>query len=164
MWEKIKWSLTRHVNRIKKDQRTSHATTWRDYDKKRRQGRPTKWRGDDMDNHYMSTTDLAEREQRKAGYFEVAFWGFNPTTWHYDWPMMMPMKLMLRAQSQTAYMCRGDIIPILPCKLLRCRPPTESPIIASVALNTTSLLVLCVLLSNCTRDTALGQRHFHYRA
>ena len=47
---KMKWSWAGHINRLKDDQWTSRVTTWRPYDKKRRQGRPAKrWR-DDLQN------------------------------------------------------------------------------------------------------------------
>ena len=42
---KMKWSWAGHINCLKHDWWNSHVTTWRPYDKKRRQGRPTKrWR------------------------------------------------------------------------------------------------------------------------
>ena len=44
---KMKWSWAGHINRLKDDRWTSRVTTWRPYDKKRRQGRPAKrWRDD----------------------------------------------------------------------------------------------------------------------
>ena len=39
---KMKWSWAGHINRLKDDRWTSRVTTWRPYDKKRRQGRPAK--------------------------------------------------------------------------------------------------------------------------
>ena len=49
---KMKWSLAGHINRRKDDRWTSRVTTWRPYDKKRRQGRPAKrWR-DDLDKYW----------------------------------------------------------------------------------------------------------------
>ena len=51
---KIKWSWAGHINRLKDDRWTSRVTTWRPYDKKRRQGRPAKrWR-DDVDKYWMT--------------------------------------------------------------------------------------------------------------
>ena len=48
---KMKWSWAGHINRLKDDRWTSRITTWRLYDKKIRQGRPTKrWR-DDLDKY-----------------------------------------------------------------------------------------------------------------
>ena len=42
---KMKWSWAAHINRFKDNRWTSRVTTWRPYDKKRRQGRPAKrWR------------------------------------------------------------------------------------------------------------------------
>ena len=44
---KMKWSWAGHINRLKDDRWTSRVTTWRPYDKKRRQRRPAKrWRDD----------------------------------------------------------------------------------------------------------------------
>ena len=41
----MKWSWAGHINRLKDVRWTSRVTTWRPYDKKRRQGRPAKrWR------------------------------------------------------------------------------------------------------------------------
>ena len=52
---KIKWSWAEHINRLKDDRWTSRVTTWRPYDKKRRQGRPAKrWR-DDLDKYWDHT-------------------------------------------------------------------------------------------------------------
>ena len=49
---KMKWSWAGH---IKDDRWTSRVTTWRPYDKKRRQGRPAKrWR-DDLDKYWSDT-------------------------------------------------------------------------------------------------------------
>ena len=48
----MKWSWAGHINRLKDDRWTSRVTTWRPYDKKRRQGRPAKrWR-DDLDKYW----------------------------------------------------------------------------------------------------------------
>ena len=52
---KMKWSWAGHVNRLKDDRWTPRVTTWRPYDKKRRQGRPAKrWR-DDLDKYWSDT-------------------------------------------------------------------------------------------------------------
>ena len=52
---KIKWSWAGHINRLKDDRWTSRVTSWRPYDKKRRQGRPAKrWR-DDLDKYWSDT-------------------------------------------------------------------------------------------------------------
>ena len=52
---KMKWSWAGHINRLKDDRWTSHVTSWRPYDKKRRQGRPAKrWR-DDLDKYWSDT-------------------------------------------------------------------------------------------------------------
>ena len=52
---KMKWSWAGHVNRRKDDRWTSRVTTWRPYDRKRRQGRPAKrWR-DDLDKYWSET-------------------------------------------------------------------------------------------------------------
>ena len=52
---KMKWSWAGHINRFKDDRWTSRVTTWRPYDKKRRQGRPAKrWR-DDLDKYWSDT-------------------------------------------------------------------------------------------------------------
>ena len=51
----MKWSWAGHINRLKDDRWTSRVTTWRPYDKKRRQGRPAKrWR-DDLDKYWSDT-------------------------------------------------------------------------------------------------------------
>ena len=52
---KMKWFWAGHINRLKDDRWTSRVTTWRPYDKKRRQGRPAKrWR-DDLDKYWSDT-------------------------------------------------------------------------------------------------------------
>ena len=52
---KMKWSWAEHINRLKDDRWTSRITTWRPYDKKRRQLRPAKrWR-DDLDIYWSDT-------------------------------------------------------------------------------------------------------------
>ena len=52
---KMKWSWAGHINRLKDNRWTSRVTTWRPYDKKRRQGRPAKrWR-DDLDKYWSDT-------------------------------------------------------------------------------------------------------------
>ena len=52
---KMKWSWAGHINRLKDVRWTSHVTTWRPYDKKRRQGRPAKrWR-EDLDKYWSDT-------------------------------------------------------------------------------------------------------------
>ena len=44
-----------HINRLKDNRWTSRVTTWRPYDKTRRQGRPAKrWR-DDLDKYWSDT-------------------------------------------------------------------------------------------------------------
>ena len=49
---KMKWSWVGHINRLKDVRWTSHVTTWRPCDKKRRQGRQAKrWR-DDLDKYW----------------------------------------------------------------------------------------------------------------
>ena len=53
-----------NINRLKDDRWTSRVTTWRPYDKKRRQGRPAKrWR-DDLDKY---RSDTICRGQHKIG-------------------------------------------------------------------------------------------------
>ena len=52
---KRKWSWAGHINCLKDNRWTSRVTTWRPYDKKRRQGRPVKrWR-DDLDKYWSDT-------------------------------------------------------------------------------------------------------------
>ena len=52
---KMKLYWPGHINRLKDDRWTSRVTTWRPYDKKRRQGRPAKrWR-DDLDKYWSNT-------------------------------------------------------------------------------------------------------------
>ena len=52
---KMKWSWAGHINRLKDDRWTSRVTSWRPYDKKRRQGRSAKrWR-DDLDKYWSDT-------------------------------------------------------------------------------------------------------------
>ena len=52
---KMKWSWAEHINRRKGNRWTSRVTTWRPYDKKRRQGRPAKrWR-DNLDKYWSDT-------------------------------------------------------------------------------------------------------------
>ena len=45
--KKLKW----HINCLKDDRWSSRVTTWRPYDKKRRQGRPAKLWRDDLDKY-----------------------------------------------------------------------------------------------------------------
>ncbi len=52
---KIKWSWAGYISRLKDDRWTPHATTWRPYDKKRRQGTPSKRRRDDLDKYWSDT-------------------------------------------------------------------------------------------------------------
>ena len=52
---KMKWSWAGQINRLKGNQWTTRVTTWRPYDKKRRQWRPAKrWR-DDLDKYWSDT-------------------------------------------------------------------------------------------------------------
>ena len=52
---KMKWSWAEHINHVKYGRWTTRVTTWRPYDKKRRQGRPAKqWRGD-LDKYWSDT-------------------------------------------------------------------------------------------------------------
>ena len=48
------WSCAVHINLLKDDRWTSHVTTWRPYDEKRRQGRPAKWWRDDLEKYFNS--------------------------------------------------------------------------------------------------------------
>ena len=67
---KMKWSWAGHINRLKDNRWTSRATTWRPYDRKRRQGRPAKrWR-DDLDK--LDRHDMAE-ESTRQGNLETAY-------------------------------------------------------------------------------------------
>ena len=59
---KMKWSRAGHIHRLKDDRWTSRVTTWRPYDKNRRQGRPAKQRRDDL-NKYWSDTIWQRIEQ-----------------------------------------------------------------------------------------------------
>ena len=62
---KMKWSWAGHSNRHKDNRWTSRVTTWRPYDKKRRQGRPAKrWR-DDLDK-YPERHDMADDSTRQG--------------------------------------------------------------------------------------------------
>ena len=66
---KMKWSWAGHINRLKDDRWTSRVTSWRPYDKKRRQGRPAKrWR-DDLDKYWSDTI-----WQRTAKYRVIWRW------------------------------------------------------------------------------------------
>ena len=56
----MKWSWAGHINRLKYDRWTTRVTTWRQYDKKIRQGRPAKrWR-DDLDIYWSDTERTAQ--------------------------------------------------------------------------------------------------------
>ena len=57
----MKWSWTGHTNRLKDDRWTSRVTTWRPYDKKRRQLSPAKRWGDDLDKYWSDTIILWQR-------------------------------------------------------------------------------------------------------
>ena len=62
---KMKWSWAGHINRLKDDRWTSRVTTWRPYDKKRRQGRPAKrWR-DDLDKYWSDTIWQRKAQDRE---------------------------------------------------------------------------------------------------
>ena len=63
---KMKWSWAGHINRLKDDRWTSRVTTWRPYDKKRRQGDQPSGRGTTWTN-----TGAARygRGQHKTGSF-----------------------------------------------------------------------------------------------
>ena len=51
----MKWSWAGHIDRIKDDRSTWRVTTWRPYDKTRRQGRPAeRWRYD-LDTYWSDT-------------------------------------------------------------------------------------------------------------
>ena len=52
---KMKCFWAGHINRLKDERWTSRVTTWRPYDKKRRQGRPAKRWIDDLDNYWSDT-------------------------------------------------------------------------------------------------------------
>ena len=63
----MKWSWGGHINRLKDDRWTSRVTTWRPYDKKRRQGRPGKrWR-DDLDKYWSDTIWQRTAQDRSFG-------------------------------------------------------------------------------------------------
>ena len=80
---KMKWSWAGHINRLKDDRWTSRVTTWRPYDKKRRQGRPAKrWR-DDLDKYWSDTIWQRTAQDR-------VIWR-RPTTGHNGCLMMMMM-------------------------------------------------------------------------
>ena len=67
---KMKWSWAGHINRLKDDRWTSRVTSWRPYDKKRRQGRPAKrWR-DDLDKYWSDT--IWQRKSTRQGSLETA--------------------------------------------------------------------------------------------
>ena len=52
---KMKWSWAGHINRLKDDRWTSRVTTRRQYDQKRREGRPAmRWR-DNLDKYWSDT-------------------------------------------------------------------------------------------------------------
>ena len=62
---KMKWSWAGHINRLKDDRWTSRVTTWRPYDKKRRQWRPAKrWR-DDLDKYLCDMSWQARQTWRR---------------------------------------------------------------------------------------------------
>ena len=54
-WDIHEWCLAGHINRVKDDRWTLRVTTWRPYDKKRQQERPTKHYRDDMDKCWMDS-------------------------------------------------------------------------------------------------------------
>ena len=86
---KMKWSWAGHINRLKDDRWTSRVTAWRPYDKKRRQGRPTKRWGDDLDKYWSYT--IWQRTAQDMGHLETTCWGLRPTTGHNGCLMMMMM-------------------------------------------------------------------------
>ena len=60
----MKCSWAGHINRLKDNRWTSRVTTWRPYDKKRRQGRPAKrWR-DDLDKYWSDMIRQRTAENR----------------------------------------------------------------------------------------------------
>ena len=61
---KMKWAWAGHINCPKDDRWTSRVTTWRPYDKKRRQGRPAKHWRDDLDKYWSDTIWLRTAQDR----------------------------------------------------------------------------------------------------
>ena len=51
----MKWSWAGYINGLKYDRRASRVTTWRPYDKKRRQVRPAKRSRDDLNKYWSDT-------------------------------------------------------------------------------------------------------------
>ena len=93
-----------HIDSRLKDNRwTSRATTWRPYDKKRRQGRPAKrWR-DDLDKYWSYTIWQAAEDSTRQGNLETACWSLRPTMRHNGCLMMM-MCVQLFAAIEVAVM------------------------------------------------------------
>ena len=82
----MKWSWAGHINCHKDDRWTTRVTTWRPYDKKRRQGRPAKQRRDDLDKYWSDM--IWQRTAQDRANLETACWGLRPTTGHNGCPMM----------------------------------------------------------------------------
>ena len=64
---KMKWSWAGHINRLKDDRWTSRISTWRPYDKKRRQGRPANRWIDDLDKYWSDTIWQRTAQERVIG-------------------------------------------------------------------------------------------------
>ena len=107
---KMKWSWAGHINRLKLDRWISRVTTWRLYDKKRRQGRPAKrWR-DDLDK-YWSDTIMADESTIQAK-LETACWDLRPTTGHFGCPTMM---MMMYCKRSCQFWLRVNVDFTIPC-------------------------------------------------
>ena len=69
---KTKWSWAGHINPLKNDRWTSSVTTWRPYDKKRRQAEETTWTsGEERPGQILERHHLAEDSTRQANLEEA---------------------------------------------------------------------------------------------
>ena len=112
---KMKWSWAGHIIRLKDNRPTSRVTTWRPYEKKRRQGRPAKrWR-DGLDK-YWSDTIWQRTAQDRVIWRRHAEAFTQPRDATAAWMMMMMM--MIRTTPSVLTHCRnlsfvGSIICLL---------------------------------------------------
>ena len=86
---KMKWSWAGHINRLNDDRWTSRVTTWRPYDKKRRE---TSQAVERRPGQILERHDMAEDSTRQ-GHLETTCWGLRPTTGHNGCLMMLMINM-----------------------------------------------------------------------
>ena len=88
---KMKWSLARHINRVKHDRWTSRVTTWRPLCQENTT-RETSQAVERRPGQILERHNLADDSTRLAN-LETACWGLRPTTAIQWWGMMMILEM-----------------------------------------------------------------------